>query len=118
MFFLAVCALFAHAQSNSGVEARKIEYLIGEIQALQGAVFVRNGIAYDALSAAKHLRMKWRAAGSHVATAEDFIRVCASGSSVSGLPYTIHFADGHSVTSEQFMRDKLTVYAPLPLPDG
>ena len=89
------------------VEARKIEQLIAAVEQLQSAKFVRNGTAYDAKKASDHLRLKLREAGERVATAEDFIRLCASRSSVSGRAYEIEFADGRRITSEAFLRAKL-----------
>lgn len=103
-------ALTLAASAYAGVtplETRKIEYLIAAVETLPDAQFIRNGSAYDGKSAAEHLRLKLKSAGSRVASAEDFIRLCASVSSVSGLPYQIKFADGHTVTSETFLRQKL-----------
>jgi hypothetical protein len=99
--------VLAHAADSTSVEGRKIDYLIASIEALQGAQFIRNGTAYDAMTAANHLRLKRRNAGPRVATAEDFIRFCASVSSVSGTPYQIRFADGRVVSSEAYLRQKL-----------
>ena len=92
------------------LENQKIEYLIGAVEALQNAQFIRNGTSYDANAAADHLRLKLRTAGSRVKTAEDFIRYCASVSSVSGQPYQIRFSDGRIVTSEAFLRERLAEY--------
>ena len=100
----------AHAQKSIDQETRKIEYLIHEVQSLQGAQFFRNGVGYDGNAAADHLRLKWRAAGSRVTTAADFIRLCATVSSFSGLAYTIRFTDGREITSEDFFRQKLLDY--------
>jgi len=91
----------------SSVEARKIEHLIAAVEQLQNAKFIRNGTAYDARKAADHLRLKLREAGERVASAEDFIRLCGSRSSVSGKPYEIAFDDGKRITSEAFLRAKL-----------
>jgi hypothetical protein len=104
----------AYAGSTTPLEARKIEYLIAAIETLPNAQFIRNGSAYDAKSAADHLRLKLRNASARVVTAEDFIRVCASVSSVSGLPYQIRFADGSTVTSETFLRQKLLEFEQTP----
>jgi hypothetical protein len=103
---LALAAL-AQAGSLTALENRKIQYLISTIESLPDAQFIRNGTAYDARSAADHLRPKLREAGSRLVTADDFIRLCASVSSVSGLPYQIRFADGSTITSEVFLRQKL-----------
>lgn len=100
----------AYAEAPDALEAletRRIEYLIVSIENLQDAEFVRNGTAYSATAAADHLRLKLKSAGSRVVTAEDFIRVCASTSSMSGTPYEIRFADGRVVTSEAFLRARL-----------
>jgi len=110
--FLLTSGAHAYAGNLTPLEARRIEYLIAAIETLTNAQFVRNGTAYDAKDAADHLRLKLRAAGSRVATAEDFIRLCASVSSVSGLPYQIKFADGLTITSEAFLRQKLAEFEP------
>ena len=91
----------------SPVEARKIGQLIAAVEQLQNAKFIRNGTAYDAGKAADHLRLKLREAGDRVASAEDFIVLCGSRSSVSGKPYEIVFDDGRRITSEAFLRAKL-----------
>ena len=88
-------------------EERRIEFLIYSIETLPGARFIRNGVSYDARAAAEHLRLKRQQAGTRVASAEDFIRYCASTSSMSGVPYRIRFADGHEVTSETYLRAQL-----------
>jgi hypothetical protein len=111
---LTVLLLAAPAQAGSLslVEAQKIEYLITAIESLQDAQFIRNGIGYDSKAAAEHLRSKLRVAGPRVSTADDFIRLCASASSVSGTPYQIRFGDGHTVTSEAYLRQKLEAFSP------
>jgi hypothetical protein len=112
MALLAVALLGAYAQAAgpSLIEARKIDFLISAVATLSGAQFIRNGKTYDAQAAADHLRLKLRAAGSKVATAEDFIRYCGSVSSFSGIPYQIRFSDGRTVTSEEFLREKLVEF--------
>lgn len=92
---------------TKAAEAQRIEHLIRAVEELPNAKFVRNGSAYDAKAAAEHLRLKLRNAGARVKTAEDFIRFCASKSSVSGKPYRIRFADGTMQTSEAYLRARL-----------
>lgn len=89
------------------LESKKIDFLINAIETLEDAKFVRNGTAYDAKAAANHLRRKLKYAGSRIKSADDFIRYCATASSMSGLPYQIRFSDGRVVTSEAFLRGKL-----------
>jgi len=110
----AMCILLlthaANADNATSVESRKIEYLISAIESLTNAKFIRNGTAYDAKSAAEHLRLKWKNAGSKVVTAEDFIRLCGAVSSMSGKPYEIRYADGRAISSESFLRAQLSKY--------
>jgi hypothetical protein len=100
---LVVAVLAAAAPS----EAAKIESLIQSVARLEGAKFVRNGSEYDAQAAADHLRLKLEKAGARVKTADDFIRLCASQSSMTGQPYEIHWDDGRVMTSEAFLRARL-----------
>jgi hypothetical protein len=111
LFVLSVSAFVQAAEPNS-LEGQRIAYLIASVETLQGAQFIRNGTAYNAKAAAEHLRLKLRLAGSRVATAEDFIRLCASSSSVSGTPYQIRFTDGRTVSSEAYLRQKLVEFEP------
>lgn len=103
--------LAAPAFARDALEDQRIEFLITAIAEMQDATFVRNGSEYDAQHAADHMRLKLRYAGSRVNTAEDFITCCATGSSMSGEPYTIKFADGRIVPSADFLREKLAEYA-------
>lgn len=98
----------AYAQDN--IEKKKIEFLIASLENLKGAKFIRNGSEYDVRQAMEHLRMKLQAAGDRVRTADDFIRLCASRSLMSGKPYMIKLPDGMSMTSEDYFRKKLKEY--------
>lgn len=98
------------------VERHKIDFLIDSVAAMKHASFIRNGTSYDAAQAASHMRMKLRFAGSRVKTALDFIAYCGSKSSMSGLPYTIRFADGRRIDAEIFLRQRLAEYTAGPAP--
>jgi hypothetical protein len=100
----------AYASDRAPLENQKIAYLLKAIETLNNAQFIRNGTAYDAKSAAEHLRLKLSNAGSRIKTADDFIRYCASFSSASGAPYRIRFSDGRIVTSQAYLRQKLSEF--------
>jgi len=93
-------------------EPQKIQRLIGYLEHLRGAVFIRNGSEYNGEQAADHLRTKLKYAGDQVKTAEDFIRLCATGSSMSGKPYRIRFADGTERNSADVLREQLKTMSP------
>jgi exo-beta-1,3-glucanase (GH17 family) len=108
---LAVLALFSGVVSaQDTIEKKEIEFLISSVENLKGAKFIRNGSEYNGKEAAKHLRMKLQNARGKVQTADDFIRLCASKSYVSGKPYMIRSSDGKTINSEEYFREKLKEY--------
>jgi hypothetical protein len=107
---LGLAALFALAQTSSGRDVReqeRIDFLINGLANLPGAIFIRNGTEYKAADAQLHLRQKLNYVGERVKTAEDFIKYCASGSSMSHRPYQIRLADGQTVETATFFAQRL-----------
>lgn len=88
-------------------DAQRIEALIQAVADLEGASFLRNGTAHTPKEAADHLRLKWKKAGGRVKTAPDFIRYCASGSSLSGKPYEIRLKNGQTVLARDWFWTEL-----------
>ena len=87
-------------------ETQKIEALIDVVRRTD-AVFVRNGKTYDAASAAKLMRYKWKKHKADIATADDFIERAASKSLATGKAYRIRFPDGTETSSGDYLRRKL-----------
>jgi len=104
---VAACGLAAADKPKQLSENEKIEALIASVAAQKGAIFIRNGVEYDAKSAAKHLRSKRRWAGSKIKTAKDFIEKLATGSSQTGKPYTIRLKSGKEMPSAEFLEEEL-----------
>jgi hypothetical protein len=107
-----ILTLFSGALSaQDNIEKKKIEFLISSLENLKGAKFIRNGSEYDdGKAAAAHLRMKLQYAGGRVKTADDFIRLCASQSYITGKPYMIRFSNGKTIKSEEYFREKIKEY--------
>ena len=95
-------------------ETQKIEALIAAVEHESGATFIRNGSEHKPTEAASHLRLKWKNAGKRVRNAEDFIRYCATGSSMSGKPYRIRLADGRELASADYFHEQLRRIAATP----
>lgn len=100
--FLFFAAVAAAAPANSEIEA-----LLGYLKALDGAVFIRNGTEHSAVDAEAHLRMKWQKQSDKIKSAEDFIALCGSKSSVSGQRYQIRFKDGQLRYSDDVLAEWL-----------
>jgi len=108
--FVIMALFFSGTLSaQEDIEKKKIEFLISSVENLKGAKFIRNGLEYDGPQAAKHLRMKLKNA-LIVQTADDFIKLCASKSSLTGKPYMIRLPDGKTIKSEAYFREKLKEY--------
>jgi hypothetical protein len=93
---------------HARIEHARIERLLSAIETAEGDVFIRNGAEHTAKDAAEHLRTKWKAAGSKIATAEQFINDIASKSSLSDEPYRVRLSDGTEVTAKDYLLNKLT----------
>ena len=107
----AVLALFSGVVSaQDNIEKKKIDFLISSVDNLKEAKFIRNGTEHDGKEAAEHLRMKLQNAGGKVQTADDFIRLCGSYSSISGKPYLIRFSNGNTIKAEQYFSNMLKEY--------
>lgn len=104
---LALAFAAGAAAKTPPTEVRKIEALIAAVEARPDAVFIRNGGGHDAEAAADHLRLKWKHAGSRIRTARDFIRYCATKSSMTGRKYRIRFGDGREVEAAVFFEAEL-----------
>jgi len=108
-----ILALFSGAvkvSAQDNIEKKKIEFLISSVENVKGVKFIRNGSEHDGKEAAMHLRMKLQTAGGYVQTVDDFIRLCASNSFITGKPYMIRYSDGKTIKSEEYFREKLKEY--------
>lgn len=105
-FVSAMLVLRLPAAEPQLSETQKIERLIAHVGKLDGAKFVRNGVEYDAASAARFMRAKWEAMGADVKTAAEFIEKIASKSSTTGKPYLIRFADGKERKSSEYLTEQ------------
>lgn len=88
-------------------EKKKIEILIGGVEQMTDAVFLRNGKSYSAPLAAEFLRRKWKSRREEIRSAADFIDKVASFSSTTGKPYSIRWNDGRERLSAEYFKSQL-----------
>ncbi len=88
-------------------EQQRIDFLIHTIETSKGTVFIRNGSEYDGGAAAKHLRMKLGYAGERVKTPEEFVKYCASESSLTHHKYAVRTADGTKHDAAEYFAELL-----------
>ena len=110
LLLLGVVALLISPPSllaRDAHEQARIDFLLHRVETSIGITFVRNGAEHDGRAAAAHLREKLGFAGARVATAEDFIKYCASESSLTHQKYKIRLADKSVVDAADYFRAEL-----------
>jgi len=103
LFFLILMP--REAAPNAREQAR-IDFLLQQVASSQ-AMFIRNGVEYNAVDAVAHLRLKLQRAGKRINTAEHFIDYLASKSSVSGQAYRLKWKDGKTADARTWLYQKL-----------
>ena len=104
MAILVLTARHVHADKQS-----EIEHLLAYVEK-SGCEFERNGDIFDAPEARENIQRKYdyvmRWGSSRIKTAEDFIRLTASESSLSGNKYYVN-CNGKSQTSSEWLLEEL-----------
>ena len=100
-----VLASFAAAAATA--QETEIQALIARVAQARGVVFIRNGSEYAAAKAAAHLRRKLAAADGRIRTAEAFIDLIGTRSSVTGVAYRVRLPDGREEESAVWLRQLL-----------
>ena len=79
-----------------------INYLLDYI-AKSDATFIRNGQSHTPEEAVNHIKAKYEHFKSEIKTPEDFIRLSASKSLLSGQPYRVRTADGKEMRLDAWL---------------
>jgi len=103
----AAVAVSAFAAVPSASTKAEIDQLLTKLQS-SGCQFERNGSWHDATEARAHIERKYRylLKKELVGSTEDFIKLAATQSSVSGKPYQVKCGN-QQVTSSRWMTDQL-----------
>ena len=88
---------------------RTIAYLLQHV-AQANLIFIRNGVMHTPREAEEHMRRKYEYFKKKIQTPEDFIRLCASMSTVTGRPYQVKLPDGRLLRTDQWMLSALSQY--------
>lgn len=108
VFVLAFAAQGEKSDGNEEITGQVVAHLIREV-ATSNLTFIRNGERHSSEEAAKHLLRKYEYFKSRIESPEDFIRLCASKSLVSGEPYLVVTPQG-TVTVESWLGEILAKY--------
>jgi hypothetical protein len=83
-----------------------IDYLLDYV-AKSDATFIRNGQSHTPAEAAAHIKAKYEHFKSEIKTPEDFIRLSASKSLLTGEPYLVRTRDGKEMHLDAWLTEAL-----------
>ena len=86
-----------------------INYLLDYV-GKSDATFVRNGQTHTPEEAANHIKAKYEHFKSEIKTPEDFIRLAASKSLLTGKPYLVRAPNGKETRLDVWLTDALKEY--------
>ena len=106
--FLILIASIVFASPAKSAESldQTISYLIEYIAGAK-ATFIRNGTPHTPAEAAAHIKAKYAHFKTEIKTPEDFIRLSASKSLLSGKPYLVRLPDGREMHLDGWLTDAL-----------
>ena len=106
-FLIAVVVAFASGQiARAESLDESINYLLDYV-AHSDATFIRNGESHTPGEAVKHIKAKYQHFKNEIKTPEDFIRLSASKSLLSGQPYLVRTSDGKEMRLDEWLTDAL-----------
>jgi hypothetical protein len=83
-----------------------IKFLLDNV-AKSDATFIRNGQKHTPQEAANHIKAKYEHFKKEIKTPEDFIRLSASKSLLTGQPYLVRTADGKETRLDEWLTEAL-----------
>jgi len=86
-----------------------IQYLLESV-ANSKLTFIRNAKEHTAEEAAQHFMKKYAHFEDEITTAEDFIRLAATKSLISGEPYLVQTQEGEEMRCDEWLRQILEYY--------
>lgn len=84
----------------------EIEHLINYVKNTD-CLYERNGTKHKGYEAVEHIRKKYEYYEDDIESTEDFIRLSAKESTMSGKPYKVHCEGKQVVTSESWLLKEL-----------
>lgn len=109
-FFVVTLLLLWIAPANAAESLdQTIGYLLQYI-ANSKAVFIRNGSEHTPTEAVDHIKAKYAHFKSDIKTPEDFIRLSASKSLLSGKPYLVRESNGKEMRMDTWLNEALKAH--------
>jgi hypothetical protein len=100
-----VMSTFANTSSAESLD-QTIDYLLVYV-GQSNATFIRNRQTHTPAEAVAHIKAKYEHFKSEIKTPEDFIRLSASKSLLTGKPYLVRTADGKEMHLDAWLTEAL-----------
>ena len=88
---------------------KSVKFLLDYV-AKSDATFIRNGQTHSPQEAANHIKAKYEHFKSEIKTPEDFIRLAASKSLLTGQPYLVRTHDGKQMQLDAWLTAALKAH--------
>lgn len=105
LFVMMVFAFISPLYALNEMDRGAIEHLLRYINRRSDCVFVRNGREYSAHEAAMHVREKYDYFKDRIKSPEDFIRLAATRSLITGRLYMVRCGDGEIPVKDWLMEE-------------
>jgi len=106
-FFLLIPSR-SHGGQTEYVD-QAVQHLIAHV-AKSGLTFVRNNDQFTGKEAADHMQKKYAYFRDKIKTPEDFIKLCATRSLMSGKPYLVINEKGAMISTNEWLMTELVAY--------
>src|SRR5437660_3425627 len=108
---LALVFVFSFRTHTFAAESMEqtVDYLIDYV-GKSNATFIRNGVSHTPAEAVAHIKAKYEHFKNEIKTPEDFIRLSASKSLLTGKPYLVRTPDGKEMHLDVWLTDALKEY--------
>jgi len=106
---IVLLCVFAEATEAGESLEQTISYLLDYV-AKSDATFIRNGQTHTPQEAVSHIKAKYEHFKNEIKTPEDFIRLAASKSLLTGKPYLVRTPDGRETHLDVWLTDALKEY--------
>lgn len=106
---LVSCMANAEQKFHQTETETAVVYLLNYV-AGSDSIFIRNGKEYNGAQASSHLKDKYEHFKNDIQTPEDFIRLAATKSMISGKPYLVRLKGGTVVPCNDWLKGALKAY--------
>jgi hypothetical protein len=108
--FILVLTVLVSAQAGAGEKLDDtMSYLLNYV-ATSKATFIRNEVSHTPAEAAAHIKAKYEHFKSQIGTPEDFIRLSASKSLLTGNPYLVRTPEGKEMHLDAWLTEALKAH--------